>query len=106
MTIVHFPSSKYRNVPTDGYDSQRESRRAQELNLLEKAGTIGNLIFKPKFEIVPPVGGHKGAYYEADWSYFENGQLVVEDSKGYRTQLYKLKKKLMRWRHGIEIRET
>ena len=36
----------------------------------------------------------------------ENGKKVVEDVKGKRTEVYKIKKKLMLWRHGIKIKET
>ena len=42
----------------------------------------------------------------ADFTYYENGEYVVEDCKGYRTDTYKLKKKLMLWVHGIRIKET
>lgn len=45
------------------------------------------------------------AYY-ADFVYFENGERIVEDVKGVRTEAYKIKRKLMRWIHGIEIREV
>ena len=42
----------------------------------------------------------------ADFVYLENGQLVVEDVKGVRTPVYKLKKRLMAERFGIEVKET
>ena len=44
--------------------------------------------------------------YRADATYQENGQLVVEDTKGFRTEAYQLKRKLMRACHDIEIREV
>lgn len=52
------------------------------------------------------VNGIKVCEYEDDFSYKENGVLVVEDAKGMRTPLYRLKKKLMRAALGIEIKET
>jgi hypothetical protein len=108
MTIVRFPASKYRNIPIQGYDSKREFRRSQELAMLFASGKIRNWKLKPRFEVCPAVGPHRAVFYEADWSYEEapNWNFVVEDAKGVRTDVYKLKKKLMRWRWNIEIRET
>jgi hypothetical protein len=42
----------------------------------------------------------------ADFTYMEDGKLVVEDCKGFKTDVYKIKKKLMLWVHGIRIKET
>ena len=45
--------------------------------------------------------------YRADFAYtLRDGREVVEDVKGVRTPEYKIKKKLMLWIHGIEIKET
>ena len=46
--------------------------------------------------------------YRADFSYRENGALVVEDvkSSATRTRTYLDKRKLMREIHGIEVREV
>ena len=47
--------------------------------------------------------------YRADFSYIEKGVYVVEDVKGgeaTKTPVYKLKKALMRYFHGIEIKES
>jgi hypothetical protein len=40
--------------------------------------------------------------------YFDKraGKTVYEDVKGMKTEVYKIKKKLLYWRHGIEIKET
>ena len=47
------------------------------------------------------------AEYVADFCYFdEHGQLVVEDAKGMRTQVYILKRKLMCWVYGIQVKEV
>lgn len=114
--------SKYRNRETylDGmiFDSKKEAQRWAELKLMEKAGEIINLQRQRKFELVPAIKGPRGGTaqravsYIADFEYFEKkGSVwvrVVEDVKSpaTRTQAYIIKKKLMLWRHGIEIREV
>lgn len=108
--------SKYGNRKTtvDGikFDSKREAVRWQELKLLQRAGEIVNLHRQVKFGLIPPqrVNGklvEKGITYVADFTYFEkDGTFVVEDSKGYRTEIYRIKKKLMLYVHGIQIKEV
>lgn len=44
--------------------------------------------------------------YIADFCYIQNGETVVEDAKGYRTEVYRIKKKLMLERYGIQIKEV
>ena len=93
------------------FDSQKEYRRFCELRLLERAGAVTDLRRQVKFELIPAqrVDGkvvERACSYVADFVYTENGQQVVEDTKGYRTQEYRLKRKLMLWVHGIQIRET
>jgi len=97
---------KYRNVKTGGFDSKKEAKRHGELVLMEKLGLIRELETQVRYEIVPKVAKNRPAHYIADFVYWEGDQHVVEDCKGFRTPEYKLKKKLMLWRHGIEIRET
>lgn len=102
--------SKYRNVKTDGFASKREAARFQELLLLEKAGEIDQLRTQVKYPL--EVNGFLICTYIADYSYREWSKvvslrrLVVEDCKGFRTPVYKLKKKLMEAIHHIVIKET
>ena len=107
--------SKYHNrkVTQGGetFDSVKEYRRFCELRLLERAGAVTDLRRQVKFELIPAqrVDGkvvERACSYVADFTYTENGQQVVEDAKGMRTQEYRLKRKLMLWVHGIRIRET
>jgi hypothetical protein len=44
--------------------------------------------------------------YVADFVYYVNGQQIVEDTKGYRTPEYKIKRKLMLSVYGIRIKEV
>ena len=118
--------SKYhsKRITADGetFDSKKEFRRWQELKMLEKAGNISDLRRQVKFVLVPeiregPVQGPRGGVkpgkilerpvcYVADFTYYEGSQLVVEDTKGVRTDAYKIKRKLMLYVHGIRILET
>lgn len=108
---------KYHNrkVSVDGilFDSAREARRYGELRLLEKGGYISNLRLQVPFELIPNQKNIDGKVVErkvsyiADFVYLDrDGRTVVEDSKGMKTEVYKLKKKLMRYVHGIEIKEV
>lgn len=103
------------------FDSRKEARRYQELRLLEKAGAIQDLQTQVKFILIPaqherntigPRGGiRKGKLierecaYVADFVYTENGNTVVEDTKGFKTKDYIIKRKMMLWMHGIRIKE-
>lgn len=93
------------------FDSHKEMRRYQELLLMEKAGAISNLRRQVKYILIPSQRFSKKVVerecsYVADFVYEENGETVVEDAKGYRTEAYKIKRKLMLWYHGIRIKEV
>jgi hypothetical protein len=106
-------TGKYRNVRTtiDGivFDSKREAERYNTLRLLTLAGKIRDLQTKvPACKFPLHVNNHLICHYVADFLYYdvETQQRVVEDTKGFRTRDYKLKKKLMKAIHGIDILET
>lgn len=44
--------------------------------------------------------------YVADFVYLQDGEIIVEDTKGFRTPEYKIKRKLMLFLKGIRIKET
>ena len=104
--------SKFGNRKTtvDGlvFDSKREATRWQQLKLLERGGLITDLQRQVKFELIPKQVGERPAHYIADFVYTEvqNGLRVVEDTKGYRTREYVLKRKLMLWVHDIRVVEV
>ena len=102
--------SKYKAVRTvvDGitFASKKEAARYCELKLLQKSGLISDLRMQVPYEIIPKCGSNRAVKYIADFVYNENGDMVVEDCKGMKTQVYIIKKKLMRWRYGIEIKEV
>ena len=100
--------SKYgnRKVKLDGYtfDSKAEARRYGELKMLYQAGEIHKLQVHPRYKLLDPfeVKGvkYRGIVYEADFSYTENGVQVVEDVKGMKTQVFRIKEKLFIKRYG------
>ena len=109
--------SKYHAKKTvvDGitFDSKRESMRYRELKLLEKAGQIKDLKLQVPFELLPSCPGPEGKKlrvmkYIADFTYTDasTGKTVVEDSKGFLTKEYKIKKRLMWQLLGINIIEV
>lgn len=101
---------KFRNVPTvvDGvrFDSKREARRWGELQLMERANLIADLKRQVPFAL--DVNGHHVCKYVADFTYLEGSGagLTVEDVKGVQTPEFKLKSKLMKAVHGVEIKLT
>lgn len=109
--------SKYRAKRTecDGivFASKKEAKRYWELRLLERDGTIEELQIQKRYDL-HSLGGVKVCSYVADFVYRAkqrnlfgwNEELVVEDVKGFRTPLYRLKKKMMKAEYGITILET
>ena len=106
---------KYRNravtLNGDKFDSHKEARRYGELVLLERTGQIFDLQRQVKYELIPSqrVDGkvvERPCTYVADFVYKENGKTVVEDTKGFRTKDYVIKRKLMLFIHGIRIKEV
>jgi hypothetical protein len=99
--------AKFGNVKTDGFDSKKESRRHQELVMLERAGKISGLALQVPFACV--VAGIHICDYVADFTYMEGERRVVEDVKSEATRklpVYRLKRKLVLACHGIQISET
>lgn len=100
--------SKYRNQPTvvDGYRfaSKREANKYAELRLMERAGIITDLKLQVRYPL--SMCGEVVTHYVADFVYQENGKTVVCDAKGFLTDTYKLKKKMMKAQYKVEILEV
>lgn len=85
-------------VDRDGtFDSKKENRRWHDLLLLQKAGKIRDLQRQVRFDL-HAMGGVKVGAYVADFTYvvddeLHSNRIVVEDTKGFRTPLYRWKKK-------------
>lgn len=123
--------SKYnaKKITVDGltFDSKKEAKRYKELRLLERAGAISELRTQVKFVLIPAQrepdtvgvrGGKKPGKlierecaYIADFVYIESatGRKMVEDVKGYRRgtayDVFTIKRKLMLYVYGIQIKE-
>ena len=121
--------NKYQSIKTTvngiTFDSRKEARRYQELLLLQRAGVIRDLKMQVKYVLIPAQyevyerygkNGQrlkdgeklieKECAYFADFVYEENGNTVVEDTKGVKTKDYIIKRKLMLYIHGIRVKEV
>lgn len=101
---------KYHNrkvIVDDGikFDSLKEAKRYKELKILEKADEITELRLQVPFELQPSFKKNgktiRKIEYIADFVYYDNKlqKYVVEDVKGYKTDVYKLKKKLFEYKY-------
>jgi hypothetical protein len=110
-------ASKYNNekitIDNEVFDSKLEGRRYQDLKLAQEFGQIRKLKLHPRFYFT--IRKVRIFSYYADFSYErlteslsrqEVWQSVIEDCKGKRTDIYKLKKKLIEAQHKIRIIET
>jgi uncharacterized Zn finger protein (UPF0148 family) len=93
---------KYKNVHVEAdnykFDSKAERNRYHQLKYMQKEREISDLKVHPVYELLPDFTHEgkiiKGISYEADFSYMKNGKLIVEDVKGVKTDVFKLKYKM------------
>ena len=106
--------AKYGNtkVKVDGitFDSKAEARRYGELKMLERAGEVVLLRLQPECKLWGR-GGTVICKYRADFAYmrWRDGKYcdeVVEDVKGMKTPVYRLKAKLFKDNYGFAISEV
>ena len=101
--------NKYRNTITIVDDirfhSKKEANRYRELTMLRNSKFISDLTLQPKFKIT--LNEKFICTYTADFAYYDHklGTIIYEDVKGYRTQVYKLKKKLTEAQYNVTIHE-
>jgi hypothetical protein len=100
--------NKYGARRANGSASAKEAARKAELELYQKVGAIRDLKFQTKFELIPKCGKERAVTYTCDFDYIDcdTGQRVVEDSKGFKTQQYIIRRKLLNWIHHIQVLET
>ena len=107
--------NKYKNKKTQVdmyvFDSALEAKRYKQLALLEKAGEIKNLQLQVKFELQEAFSKNKKYFraitYRADFMYFDNRsrQIIVEDTKGMKTDVFKIKQKLFEYKYpNLELK--
>lgn len=94
---------KYNNKKTvvDGitFDSKKEAKRYEFLRAMQKTGDIANLELQPVFVLQQAFKFNgqsvREIKYVADFRYQFNGKIYVEDTKGFKTEAYKLKRKML-----------
>jgi len=105
--------SKYGNIKTEyngnSFMSKKEANYAQTLDLLKKAKNPADQVVS--YEIQVPylieINNKKICKYLADFKVlYADGHIEVVDVKGFRTNIYKLKKKMVEATYGIEIKEV
>ena len=116
--MIRYPvkTNKYnkKKVVVDNitFDSKLEATRYRELKLLERKGIIKDLVLQPSYELIPTFKKGNKTYrktcYIADFCYYDNelGKTIVEDTKGFSNDVYKLKRKLFEYTYNdLTIRE-
>lgn len=109
--------SKYNNRKVrclgETFDSMLECERYKYLKALEQQKVISNLRRQVKYVLLPSQKDSKTRKtiereitYLADFVYEKGSQTIVEDVKGMKTDVYKIKRKLMLYFHGIRIKEV
>lgn len=110
--------SKYnaKKVIVDGitFDSKKESKRYLELKQMQENGEIHDLQLQVPFELIPSfeivIDGKKRKrrkmQYIADFVYCIGNVRIVEDVKGRKTEVYKIKKKIFEYKFKTTIKET
>jgi len=114
MRYTIFKESKYHNKKCEykgiRFQSKKEMQYYAKLELLQKTGQISELKRQVEFVLIETFKLEDKTYrktsYYADFTYKDKeGKYHVVDTKGFRTPEYKLKKKLMAWKYGVEIEE-
>ncbi len=115
MSVLNKYGARKKTIDGITFDSTHEAMRYVQLKYLERIKAITDLKTQVAFELIPAQKGSDGKVaeravrYIADFTYTdENGNFVVEDAKSpaTRTDVYKIKRKLMLERHGIRIQEV
>lgn len=93
------------------FDSKKEYSYYLKYKLMEQSGEIKDLKMQVPFTLIETFKLQDKTYrktvYKADFTFVDKeGKYHVIDVKGIKTDVYKLKKKLMAWKYGIEIEEV
>lgn len=86
------------------FDSTWEGKRYSQLKLLERTGEISDLQMQVPYPM--EINNVVICKYLADFVYVKEDITIIEDAKGFITPEYRIKKKLMKAIHNIEILET
>lgn len=111
---INIKQSKYKNkkIVYNGvkFDSKKEYAYYIKLKLLEDNNKIQELKRQVKYELQPSYKFKgktiRAINYIADFEYIQDGVKHIIDTKGFRTEVYKIKKKLFEYKYNIEIEEV
>lgn len=113
---INQKQNKYKNTKVEykgiKFDSIKEMKHYQLLEYLQKIGEIKELKLQVPYELIPKYKINnktiRKCVYVADFVYFDtkDNKVHVIDTKGFRTDTYKLKKKLFEYKYRIEIEEV
>lgn len=111
--------SKYHSrkivTPEGKFDSERELARWRELQQMQARGEISDLKRQVRIELIPTQRDsetgrviERACHYVADATYTDSktSRWVVEDSKGYCTPEYIIKRKMALFLKNIRIKEV
>ncbi len=104
--------TKYGNTPTrcrggNFHASKLEARRCDELHLLQLGNEISDLVAHPQPVYRLEVNGRLITTYRGDFEYRDrDGNQVTEDTKGVRTDVFRLKAALFAALYGRAIVEV
>lgn len=103
---------KYGNSPTmyhgRKYDSKLEANHAKDLDSMRKAVKDSDRVVEifPQYRVPIELNGKHICDYVADFYVkFGNGHSEFHETKGFKTAIYKLKKKLVEAQYGLKIIE-
>ena len=106
--------NKYHNRKTKGFDSAKEWRRNQELEIMQRAGEISELnkqvpfVVMPSYTIADETTNRtvREIRYIADFTYrLKDGTRIIEDVKGIQTDVFKIKRKLLERKIALGVIE-
>lgn len=93
--------------------AKKNGKYYQQLKLMERQGLIKDIKLQTRFELQPKYKKNnktiRAINYIADFTYFDvnKGKTIIVDTKGYRTEVYKLKKKIFEYKYpDLEIKEV
>lgn len=111
--VIKLSKSKYGNKKTEYngrvYDSKKEAEYAEELDLCRKVRAKQDKVVHVEAQVPYQitVNGQKICKYILDFKVtYADGRVEYVDVKGVKTSVYRLKKKLMKACHDIDIKEV
>jgi len=108
--------NKYNNTKVEykgiRFDSIKEMKHYQLLEYLQRIGEIKELKLQVPYELIPKYKINnktvRKTTYIADFTYIttKDDKLHIVDTKGFKTDVYRLKKKLFEYKYGVEVEEV